>query len=211
MNITRPVASIMRRRSGNESDARESSGNVAASKIIAGEITMPNMLRGRAVPSHDCRTGERRKHQYLDKGLRCDHKREGRESALHAEGVREAASSRALLTLISSRRAAIVPANRIETPPTACIKITSVSPPPKRKAIAVATSVIALPTIFDKCIDIHSVPAAKGTSERARIAWMEFRHIMANSVNTTIWPLYPRASAMATANGRGEDDCCEPN
>jgi hypothetical protein len=45
MNITRPVASIMRRRPGNETDARESSGNVAANKIVAGEVTMPNMLR----------------------------------------------------------------------------------------------------------------------------------------------------------------------
>ena len=45
----------MRRKSGNESDARESSGNVAASKIIAGEITIPNMLRN--APNHPTTVG----------------------------------------------------------------------------------------------------------------------------------------------------------
>ena len=117
--------------------------------------------------------------------------------ALHAEGFREASSSRALLTLISNRRAAIAPANRIETPPTACIKITSVSPPPKRKAIAIATSVIALPMILTNAsTSIRSLlrkEQANGTNSVDGIP-----DIMANSVNTTIWPLYPRGSAMAT-------------
>ena len=135
------VASIIRRRSGNERDAREISGNVAASKIIAGEITMPNNVGRRAVPSYDCGTRQRRKHQYLDKGLRCDQKTEK-----VAIGAPYRTSSRrsfvtGALTFTSDRAAAIAPANRVEMPPTACINITSFSPPPKRKAIAVATSV----------------------------------------------------------------------
>jgi hypothetical protein len=146
MNMTRPVVSIVRRRSGNESELRESCGNAADARSAAGEMTTPNKVRDAA--NHPTTVGPANVESIAISTKGCP----AITSATAVIGAPSQKSSgiafiMGALTAISKRRAAATPTSSIATLPAPCINIASTTPPPARKATAVPTTVVTLPTI----------------------------------------------------------------